>query len=89
MLCDFGLAGRACVETDPDAADVATIVRDMLDGQYEQPLKVIAVDLTANRIEDVSAAIAQAILDEAQRHQDTLPDGTRAFLEEQLGIGTE
>ena len=45
VLCDFGLAGRAYAETDPEAASTATIVEDMLDGQYDQPLKVIAVDL--------------------------------------------
>ncbi len=89
VLCDFGLAGRAYVETDPDAANAAAIVEDMLDGQYDQPVKVIAVDLAANRVEDVSAAIAQAILDEARRRQDTLPDGTHAFVEEQLGIEIE
>jgi Mg/Co/Ni transporter MgtE len=86
VLCDFGSAGRVYVETDPITATAATIVEDMLDGQYDQPLKVIAVDLAANRVEDVSAKVAKAVLDEAQREQDTLPDGTRAFVEAHLGV---
>jgi hypothetical protein len=89
VLCDFGSAGRAYVETDPNAANAATIVEDMLDGQFEQPLKVIAVNLAAARVEDVSAAIAQAVLDEAKRQDDTLSAGVRAFVEEQLGIEIE
>ena len=89
VLCDFGSAGRAYVETDPDAANAATIVEDMLDGQYDQPVKVIAVDLAASRVEDVSAIIAQAVLDEARRQDDILPPGVRAFVEEQLGIEIE
>ena len=89
VLCDFGSAGRAYVEYDPNTTNAATIVEDMLDGQFDRPLKVIAVNLAADRVEDVSATIAQAVLDEARRHQDTLPDGTRAFVEEQLGIEIE
>ena len=89
VLCDFGSAGRVYVETDPNAASAAVIVEDMLDGQFDQPLKVIAVDLAADRVEDVSATIAQAVLDEARRQHDTLPAGTRAFVEEQLGIEIE
>jgi hypothetical protein len=89
VLCDFGSAGRAFVEAGPEAASTATIVDDMLDGLYDQPLKVIAVDLAGARIEDVSAAIAQAVLDEAKRQDDTLSAGVRAFVEEQLGIEIE
>jgi hypothetical protein len=89
VLCDFGSAGRAYVEADSDAAGAATIIEDMLDGQYEQPLKVIAVDLAGSQVEDASAAIARAVLDEARRQDDTLPPGVRAFVEEQLGIEIE
>jgi hypothetical protein len=85
VLCDFGSAGRAYVEADQEAS-AATIVEDMLDGRYEQPLKVIAVNLAGARVEDVSAAIAQAVLDEADQQEDTLSAGVRAFVEEQLGI---
>jgi hypothetical protein len=50
---------------------------------------VIAVDLAANRVEDVSAAIAQAVLDEARRRKGELADDARAFVEDQLGIAIE
>jgi hypothetical protein len=32
VLCDFGKLGRAYVETDPDHADEASTVRNMLEG---------------------------------------------------------
>ena len=89
VLCDFGPAGRAYMETDPDAASAANIVENLLNDQYEEPLQVIAVDLAANRVEDVSAAIAQAVLDEARRRKAELADDARTFIEDQLGIAIE
>jgi hypothetical protein len=37
VLCDFGRAGLAYVETDPAEADATTIVQNLLNGQYERP----------------------------------------------------
>ena len=37
VRCDFGKFGLAFVETDPAAADEATIISNMLSGQYEAP----------------------------------------------------
>ena len=51
VLCDFGAAGRAYMETDPNTASATHIVENLLNDQYEQPLQVIAVDLAANRVE--------------------------------------
>ena len=42
MLNDFGRLGRAYVETDEVKADEATIVENILSGQYSQPLRVVA-----------------------------------------------
>ena len=39
VLCDFGRAGPAYVETDPMQADASTIVRNLLDGQYNRPVQ--------------------------------------------------
>ena len=64
-------------------------MEDMLDGQYDQPFKVIAVDLAGSRFKDVSAAIAQAELNEVKLQEDTLSLGVRAFVAEQLGIEIE
>src|SRR6266446_6445169 len=39
VLCDFGRSGLAYVETDPTKADA--IVRNLLQGQYERPVRVV------------------------------------------------
>jgi hypothetical protein len=61
VLCDFGQFGLAIVETDPAAADEATIISNMLSGQYHVPLKVIAVDLAAGTSRYVSTEIARKV----------------------------
>ena len=38
VLCGFGRAGLAYVETDPTEADATTIVRALLRGRYDRPL---------------------------------------------------
>jgi hypothetical protein len=36
VLCDFGRAGLAYVETDPAEAGATTVVQNLLHGQYER-----------------------------------------------------
>jgi hypothetical protein len=45
VLCDFGRSGQAYVETDPSQADASTIVRNLLDGQYTRPVRVLALNV--------------------------------------------
>ena len=58
VMCDYGpKVGRAFVETDPDAADRATIVRAIAEGQYTKVAQVLAVDLTEGTVRDVTHEI--------------------------------
>jgi hypothetical protein len=45
VLCDFGRSGQAYVETDPAEADASTIVRNLLRGQYDRPVRVLALNV--------------------------------------------
>ena len=44
FLCVFGRSGLGYVETDPAEADATTIVRALLRGLYDRPLRVMAVN---------------------------------------------
>jgi hypothetical protein len=44
VLCDFGHASLAYVETDPTQADATTIVQNLLHGRYERPLRIVALN---------------------------------------------
>jgi hypothetical protein len=42
VLDDFGPVGRVYRETDESAADKETLIRNMLAGEYERPVRVVA-----------------------------------------------
>jgi hypothetical protein len=81
VLCDFGRSGQAYVETDPTHADASTIVRNLLDAQYNRPVRVLALNVEEGWVRDVSQVIAAKVRDVARRDGQALTDGTRDFIE--------
>jgi hypothetical protein len=81
VLCDFGRSGQAYVETDPTQADASTIVRNLLDGQYNRPVRVLALNVEEGWVRDVSQVIAAKVRDVARRDGQGLTGGTRGFIE--------
>ena len=76
VLCAFGKNGHAFVETDPAYADRNTIISNLIAGEYERPLNVIAFNLAEGLACDVSESIAKAIM----KGGAVLSDGTSAFV---------
>jgi hypothetical protein len=85
VLCDFGRAGLADVETDPAEADVTTIVQNLLHGQYERPMRVIAINAEEGWSRDVSESIAAKVRDVAEHEDRDLTSGTLDFIEAHIG----
>ena len=81
VLCDFGRSGQTYVETDPTQADASTTVRNLLDGQYNRPVRVLALNVEEGWVRDVSKIIAAKVQDVARREEQGLTSGTRAFVE--------
>src|SRR5258705_5966050 len=81
VLCDFGRSGQAYVETDPTQADASTVVRNLLDGQYNRPVRVLALNVEEGWVRDVSQVIAAKVRDVARRDGQGLTGGTRGFSE--------
>jgi hypothetical protein len=81
VLCDFGRSGQAYVETDPTEADASTVVRNLLQGQYDRPVRVLALNVEEGWVRDVSEIIAAKVQDMAGSEQQGLTAGTRAFIE--------
>jgi hypothetical protein len=59
-------SGLAYVETDPAEADAGIIVEYLLHGQYERPLRVLALNADEGSAGDVSEAIATKVSDFAE-----------------------
>jgi hypothetical protein len=81
VLCDFGRSGQSYVETDPTEADASTIVRNLLQGQYDRPVRVLALNVEEGWVRDVSEIIAAKVQDIARHEEQELTAGTRAFVE--------
>ena len=81
VLCAFGRAGLAYVETDPAEADATTIVRALFRGLYDRPLRVVALNAEEGWARDVSEAIAAKVRDVAEHEDIELTSGTLDFIE--------
>jgi hypothetical protein len=51
---DFGHCGRAYRETAEEAADFNTVVDDLIAGQFNNPVRVIAFNVSEGWSQDVS-----------------------------------
>ena len=81
VLCAFGRAGLAYVETDPAEADATTVVRALLRGFYDRPLRVVALNAEEGWSRDVSETIAAKVRDVAEHEDIELTSGTLDFIE--------
>jgi hypothetical protein len=84
VLDDFGKLGRAYRETDEAEADEATIIENMLRGEYSQPVRVVAFNSAEQLSRDVSEDIARAVADRVRNEGWQLNEGTRRFVEDHL-----
>ena len=80
VLDDFGRLGRAWRETDEAGTNRATLVRNLLEGQYENPVRIVAFNIAEGWCRDVTVDIA----DELRRRYveyDQVPEAILKFLE--------
>jgi hypothetical protein len=70
VLDDFGPLGTVYVETDQAEADEATVVEDIMSGQYSHLVRVVAFNTAEGWARDVTEDIARAVLSKVstERH---------------------
>src|SRR4249920_1543742 len=86
VLNDFGPLGSAYCETDEAEADEATIVENILSGQYSHPVRVVAFNTAEGWARDVTEDIARAVLSKAQSERRPIGKAAQEFLERTLGV---
>jgi hypothetical protein len=82
VLDDFGpsFIGRAWRETDEEGADRETLIRDLLAGEYNNPVRIVAFNTAEGWSRDVTVDIA----DELRRRyveDEEMPISVLDFLE--------
>jgi hypothetical protein len=85
VLDDFGKLGRAYRETDEAAADKETIIRNLMEGQYNDPVRIVSFNTAEGWARDVTEDIAAEIRDRAERSGDGLSPGLRDFIDREVG----
>lgn len=85
VLDDFGSDGQAYRETDVQTADLETMITDLLDGQYNNPLRVVAFNTAEHWSQDVSEDIAQEIRRRCDLQFCDIPSFIQDFVERYEG----
>ena len=81
VMDDLGRLGRVWRETDPDNTDRETIIRDLLDGQYSNPVRVVCFNTAEGWSRDASEDIAQTIRRRCEIENREPPENIVGFLD--------
>jgi hypothetical protein len=84
-LNDFGSLGRAYCEASEDRSDLETTISDLISGQYDNPVRVVAFNTAERWSEDVSQEIAREIMRRIGLAGDAMPSSLEAFADQHLG----
>lgn len=78
---DFGDLGRAWREAEYGAADLETVILDLLSGQYTNPFRVVAFNTARLWSDDVSADVAAELRRRCDLQARELPPSVSRFVE--------
>jgi hypothetical protein len=78
VLDDFGRTGRVYRETEVERADLEAVIMDLLEGQYNNPIRVVCFNTAEKWSQDVSGDVAH----ELRRRCDLQLRDVPFFLEE-------
>ena len=81
VLDEIGQLGRVYRETDEEGADRETVIRQLVDGEYHRPVRIVAFNTAQRWSRDVTEEIAREIKDRASRKGEELTGPVQAFVE--------
>jgi hypothetical protein len=86
---NFGKSGRCYRETETEYADLENTIKDLISGQYSDPVRVISFNTSEGWSADVSGDVAQEI----QRRHDLLgedvPSHLQGFVDDHAGYARQ
>ena len=85
VVDDFGRNGRVYRETDVETADLETVILDLLEGQYKNPIRVVAFNTAEGWSQDASADIAQELRRRCDLQLRDVPSGIQDFVDSHAG----
>jgi hypothetical protein len=85
VVDDFGRNGRAYRETDVEAADLETTITNLMAGEYNNPIRVVAFNTAEHWSEDVSEDVAREIRRRFDLQASDVPSTIQDFVESYEG----
>jgi hypothetical protein len=83
VLDNFGgRMGRSWRETDEARTDQAAVIVDLMDGQYHDPIRVVAFNTSDGWSRDASRELANLIVQDCERDGFDIPPFLRTFVEQ-------
>ena len=89
VVDDFGRNGRAYRETDVGGADLETVIQDLLEGQYCNPVRVVAFNTAEGWSQDASADVAQELRRRCDLQVRDVPSTIQNFVERHEGVARQ
>lgn len=77
---DLGRLGAVWREADAEAADLETVITDLMAGEYKNPIRVTAFNTVERWSEDVSEDIAREIRRRFDLQLSDVPSGLQDFV---------
>ena len=85
VLDSFGAIGTAYRETDIESADLESVIADLMSGDCNDPVRVVAFNTLEHWADDVSRQIAEEIQERCDLAGDPVPEHIRDFIEDHTG----
>jgi hypothetical protein len=77
--------GHIWPETDLERTDLETVIQDLLEGQYKNPLRVIGFNTAEGWAQDVSADVAEELRHRCDLQLRDVPSSIEDYVERHAG----
>ena len=80
VLDDYGEWGTAWRETDVEDTDLESVIIDLLEGQYINPVRVVGFNVSQGWVRDVSEDVVRELRQRCADQDRSLPDFLQEFV---------
>jgi hypothetical protein len=85
----FGEFGSVYRETEVERTDLETIITDLISGQFNDPIRVVAFNTLEHWSQDVSEHVALEIQTRCDIDGEHVPESIRDFVDSYTGTGRQ
>jgi len=80
IVDSLGSQSSVCRETEVERTDLETIIADLMSGQFNDPIRIVAFNSLEHWAEDVSEEVADEILARCDIEDIAMPEYIRDFV---------